>query len=105
MKDKALLATLGVCDVVCGSEDETSDSEVDNDHEEDDRNPNERDLNERGVLTHQFELSDFVNDGECYKHVPETGDLSMNSHQLQDILRKCSFNWSRFAKCCKRNVA
>lgn len=31
----------------------------------------------------------------------ETGDISMNSHQLQDILRKCSFNWFRFVNVVK----
>ena len=72
------------------SEDEISDSEVDTDCEEDDGNSNERNVNVGGPLPHQFELSDYVNEGECCKHVTEVGDISMNSHQLQDFLRKCS---------------
>ena len=101
VKDKALLDTLGVSDADSVSEDEISDSEVDTDHEEDDSNSNGGDVNEGGVLPHQLELSEYVNDGECYKHVTETGDISMNSHQLQDILRKCSFNWFRFVNVVK----
>ena len=101
VKDKALLVTLGVSDADSVSEDEISDSEVDTDHEEDASNSNEGDVNEGGVLPHQFDISEYVNDGECYKHVTETGDISMNSHQLQDILRKCSFNWFRFVNVVK----
>lgn len=95
MKDRTLLESLGVRDGDTISEDEISESEADT--EEDDSNSNEGDVNKgEGVLPHQFELSEFVNNGECYKHVTETGDTSMNSHQLQDILRKCNFNWFGF---------
>lgn len=65
VKDKALLVTLGVSDADSVSEDEISDSEVDTDHEEDASNSNEGDVNEGGVLPHQFDISEYVNDGEC----------------------------------------
>ena len=94
MKDKLLLETIGVCDSASMSEDGVSESEVDS--EEDDSNCNEENVGEDGVLPgifeidvdskederdlgimkvgedklpHRFELSNFVNDGESYKHV------------------------------------
>lgn len=41
------------------------------------------------------------NNGECYKHQSETDGVYMNSHQLLDILRSCSFNWFEFVMCLK----
>ena len=93
MKDKLLLETIGVCDSASMSEDGVSESEVDS--EEDNSNCNEENVgngvlpgivetdvdskeDERdlgmmkvveGKLPHRFELSNFVNDGESYKHV------------------------------------
>ena len=86
------METLGVPDASSVSEDEISESEDDTDHQQDEGG-NEGDVNAGGKFPRQFELSEYVNDGECYKHVTETGDISMNSHQLQDILKKFSFNW------------
>ena len=100
VKDKALLETLGVPDANSVSEDEISESEDDTDHEQDEGG-DEGYVNAGGAFPHQFELSEYVNDGECYKHVTETGDISMNSHQLQDILKKCSFNWFTFVDVVK----
>jgi len=100
VKDKALLETLGVSDANSVSENEISESKEDTDHEQDEGG-DEGDVNAGGEFPHQFELSEYVNDGECYKHVTETGDISMNSHQLQDILKKCSLNWFTFVDVVK----
>ena len=43
---------------------------------------------------HEFQLGG--NSDDCYKHRSETGDVFMNSHQLLDILKSCSFNWFQF---------
>lgn len=40
---------------------------------------------------HQFQLTD-----EQYKHISDTGECYMNTHQLLDILRKCNLNWLEF---------
>ena len=50
----------------------------------------EGDVNAGGDFPHQ-----------CDKHVTETGVISMNSHQLQDILKKCRFNWFTFVDVVK----
>ena len=87
--------SLGVSDANSVSEDEISESGDDTDHQQDEGG-DEGDVNAGGKFPHQFELSKYINDGECYEHVTETDDISMNSHQLQVILKKCSFNWFTF---------
>lgn len=65
------------------SEDEISDSEVDTDHEEDASNSNEGDVNEGGVLPHQFDISEYVNDGECYRQDKDkTNKTRQDKHPL-----------------------
>ena len=39
----------------------------------------------------EFQLSN-----EQYKHISDTGECYMNTHQLLDILRKCNLNWLEF---------
>ena len=40
---------------------------------------------------HEFQLID-----EQYKHMTETGECYMNTHQLLDILHQCHLNWLEF---------
>ena len=40
---------------------------------------------------HEFQLSN-----EQYKHISDTGECYMNTHQLLDIFHKCNLNWLEF---------
>lgn len=115
LKDKALLQAFGVDD--SASEESESESETDVDSEDtsgmldgvkngnqsSNRNEDgskegssELPQTEEGVIPHQFQLRDYMNSDETYKHVTETEGVYMNSHQLLDILRKCALNWFEF---------
>lgn len=54
-----------------------------------------------GGFPHQFQLKDFVNEEETYKHTTDTGSVFMNSHQLRDVLQRCDLNWFYFVRVLK----
>lgn len=44
------------------------------------------------------------NSDECFKHQSETSEIYMNSHQVLDILKSCSFNWFAFVMALKSKL-
>ncbi|CAH3186929.1 unnamed protein product [Porites lobata] len=115
LKDKALLQASGVDDSASEESESASETDVDSDdtsgmvdgvkngnqssnRDEDDSKEGSSELppTEEGVIPHQFQLRDYMNSDETYKHVTETEGVYMNSHQLLDILRKCALNWFEF---------
>lgn len=115
LKDKALLQAFGVDDSASEESESESETDVDSDdtsgmldgvkngNQSSNRNEDgskegssELPQTEEGVIPHQFQLRDYMNSDETYKHVTETEGVYMNSHQLLDILRKCALNWFEF---------
>ena len=115
LKDKALLQAFGVDDSASEESESESETDVDSDdtsgmldgvkngnqssnRNEDGSKEGSSELlpTEEGVIPHQFQLRDYMNSDETYKHVTETEGVYMNSHQLLDILRKCALNWFEF---------
>lgn len=121
LKDKALLQAFGVDDSASEESESESETDVDSDdtsgmldgvkngNQSSNRNEDgskegssELPPTEEGVIPHQFQLRDYKNSDETYKHVTETEGVYMNSHQLLDILRKCTLNWFEFVMILQR---
>ena len=121
LKDKALLQAFGVDDSASEESESESETDVDSDDtsgmldgvkngnqssnkNEDGSKEGSSELppTEEGVIPHQFQLRDYMNSDETYKHVTETEGVYMNSHQLLDILRKCALNWFEFVMILQR---
>ena len=118
VKDKAVLQSIGVRDDSDSDEAETMNTESETDTEDDvtEDQPlqaHQKDKTEDqplqahqkdktdGGLPHQFQLKDFVNEEETYKHTTDTGAVFMNSHQLHDVLLRCDLNWFYFVRVLK----
>lgn len=124
LKDKALLQAFGVDDSASEESESESETDVDSDDtsgmldgvkngnqssnkNEDGSKEGSSELppTEEGVIPHQFQLRDYMNSDETYKHVTETEGVYMNSHQLLDILRKCALNWFEFVMILQRSLS
>lgn len=105
VKDKAVLQSIGVCDDSDSDEAEAINSESETDTEDDDTEDQPLQAHQKdktdGGFPHQFQLKDFVNEEETYKHTTDTGSVFMNSHQLRDVLQRCDLNWFYFVRVLK----
>lgn len=70
-----------------GEGDRRISSQVNGDHAESTQDLTSTQVDDR----HEFQLSN-----EQYKHISDTGECYMSTHQLLDILRKCNLNWLEF---------
>lgn len=128
LKDKGLLASFGY---EVDTESDLSDTESESDPDEqmsEDREPcghnsssfatslsdslehpstgpdGQYQSNDRSSMQKPQEIQLGGNNDECYKHQSDTSEVYMNSHQVLDILKSCSFNWFAFVMALKSKL-
>lgn len=128
LKDKGLLASFGY---EVDTESDLSDTESESDPDEqmsEDREPcghnsssfatslsdslehpstgpdGQYQSNDRSSMQKPQEIQLGGNNDECFKHQSDTSEVYMNSHQVLDILKSCSFNWFAFVMALKSKL-
>ena len=124
LKDKGLLASLGF---EFDTESDPSDTESESDPDDQMSQNEEPSANNNSLLSDSAKQSNTESDGqyqsnryssmhkpqefqldessdECFKHQSETSEIYMNSHQVLDILKSCSFNWFAFVMALKSKL-